>query len=350
MAQFWVEINILLKPFRSNQLLGALSRCLERNQLRRENAVLRHELHSSGDQTLLRSKLLGNSPAIKDVRELIARVAPLPSSVLFTGHSGTGKEVAARSLHALSGRAKRLFVPVNCGAIPAELIESELFGHLKGSFTNADSAREGLIMHAQGGTLFLYEIGDLPSPMQSKLLRVLEDKRIRPVGSEREQPVDVRFVFATNVDLVACVEAGTFRADLYYRINVMEIRMPELGERGEDVVELAKRFMEELSAQLGLSPVPIDERIKAHLLRHRWPGNIRELRNMIERTLIVGAFPKAFEKTEQPRQSRDKSLAEIERQHILSILRETGGDREQAAKLLGISRKTIDRKCSIWDV
>ncbi len=247
--------DFLLKPFRSNQLLGALSRCLERNQLRRENAVLRHELNVAGDQTLLRDRLLGNSPAIEAVRELISRAAPTPSTVLFTGPSGTGKEVAARSLHALSGRAKRLFVPVNCGAIPADLIESELFGHLKGSFTNAESARPGLIMHAQGGTLFLDEIGDLPAAMQSKLLRVLEDKRIRPVGSEREQPVDVRFVFATNVDLMTCVEAGTFRADLYYRINIMEINMPRLCERGEDVLELAQRFMEDMSVQLGLRPL-----------------------------------------------------------------------------------------------
>ncbi|TQM12294.1 DNA-binding NtrC family response regulator [Pseudoxanthomonas sp. 3HH-4] len=342
--------DFLLKPFRSNQLLGALSRCLERNQLRRENAVLRHELNVAGDQTLLRDRLLGNSPAIEAVRELISRAAPTPSTVLFTGPSGTGKEVAARSLHALSSRAKRLFVPINCGAIPADLIESELFGHLKGSFTNAESARPGLIMHAQGGTLFLDEIGDLPAAMQSKLLRVLEDKRIRPVGSEREQPVDVRFVFATNVDLMTCVEAGTFRADLYYRINIMEINMPRLCERGEDVLELAQRFMEDMSVQLGLPTITIDDKVKAHLLSYRWPGNVRELRNLIERALIVGSFPKSFSSIETPRQGRNKSLAEVERLHILSILRETGGDREKAARLLGISRKTIDRKCSIWNV
>lgn len=342
-------VDFLLKPFRSNQLLGAVSRCLDRSRLRRENAVLRHELHATSDQVLLRTRLVGNSPPIQAVRDLISRVAPLPSSVLFTGPSGVGKEVAARSLHALSKRADKLFVSVNCGAIPSELIESELFGHLKGAFTGADSSREGLIMHAQGGTLLLDEIADLPYPMQSKLLRVLEDKRVRPVGSEREIPIDVRFAFATNANLLASVEAGTFRADLYYRINIMEIRMPRLHERGDDVLELAELFMRELAPQLGLQPVPIDNRVKAYLTHYDWPGNIRELRNLIERALILGRFPTMLERAEEHTGTQRKALAEVERQHILSVLRETGGDREEAARQLGISRKTIDRKCASWN-
>jgi DNA-binding NtrC family response regulator len=202
-------VDFVLKPFRSNQLLNAVARCLDRMRLQRENYVLRHELKSPSHHIFLRNKLLGDSMAMQQVREIIARVAPVPTSVLFTGPSGTGKEVAARSLHSLSNRADKLFVPVNCGAIPPDMIESELFGHLKGAFTGAGRTREGLFMHAQGGTLFLDEIGELPYLLQSKLLRVLEDRRVRPVGSEREVPFDARFVFATNADLQSRVKAGT---------------------------------------------------------------------------------------------------------------------------------------------
>ncbi|HJT22651.1 MAG TPA: sigma-54 dependent transcriptional regulator [Nitrospira sp.] len=284
------------------------------------------------------------------MRDTIARVAPLPTSVLFTGQSGTGKEVAARSLHSLSNRADKLFVPVNCGAIPPDIIESELFGHLKGAFTGAGRPREGLFMHAQGGTLFLDEIADLPYMLQSKLLRVLEDRRVRPVGSEREIPFDARFIFATNAGLQGRVKAGTFRADLYFRINVMEIHLPPLRDRGDDVLQLAALFMHEFAQQLGMPPVAIDERIRASLTRYDWPGNIRELRNLIERTVILGAFPKDFERSPDDGDEGGQSLAEVERRHILSMLRETGGDREEAARRLGISRKTIDRKCATWQI
>jgi len=341
-------VDFVIKPFRSNQLLNAVARCLDRMRLQRENDVLRHELESSSHQSFLRNKLVGGSVAMQKVRETIARVAPLPTSVLLTGESGTGKEVAARSLHSLSNRSDKLFVPVNCGAIPADMIESELFGHIKGAFTGAGRTREGLFMHAQGGTLFLDEIGELPYLLQTKLLRVLEDHRVRPVGSEREVPFDARFIFATNADLQSRVDAGTFRADLYFRINVMQINLPPLRDRGDDVLELAMLFMTELTQQLGLPPVPMDAKIKASLTRYSWPGNIRELRNLIERTVILGAFPNDLE---MPAVGSDKgghSLADVERRHILSMLRETGGDREEAARRLGISRKTIDRKCASW--
>lgn len=341
-------VDFVLKPFRSNQLLNAVARCLDRTRLMRENDVLRHELKSRSHQLYLRNKLLGNSAAIRQVRETIARVAPLPTSVLFTGQSGTGKEIAARSLHSLSHRADKLFVPINCGAIPSDMIESELFGHLKGAFTGAGKAREGLFLHAQGGTLFLDEIGELPFPLQSKLLRVLEDRRVRPVGSEREIPFDARFVFATNADLKSRVEAGTFRADLYYRINVLQIDLPPLHERGDDVQELAVLFMRDLAQQLGMPPVPIDDKIRVVIARYAWPGNIRELRNLIERTVILGRFPNDLERSVDPGDRGGQSLAELERRQILSVLRETDGDREEAARRLGISRKTIDRKCASW--
>ncbi|MCW6533937.1 sigma-54-dependent transcriptional regulator [Sphingomonas lycopersici] len=343
-------VDFVLKPFRSNQLLSAVARCLDRDRLQRENAVLRQELKGASGREGLRSTLTGRSPAIEEIRKIIARVAPLPSSVLLTGESGTGKEVAARSIHALSDRGDKLFVPVNCGAIPSELLESELFGHVKGSFTGAHGAREGLIQYAKGGTIFLDEIGDLPLPMQVKLLRVIEDRRVRPVGAERETPIDVRFVFATNADLAERVNEGRFRQDLFYRINVLEIRMPRLVERGDDVEELASAFMSEVALQLGMAPVPIDEKVRRYLTRYEWPGNIRELRNFIERAVILGRFPNAYERAEEPPGRKPRTLAEVERRHILAMLKETGGDREETARRLGISRKTVDRKCATWNV
>ncbi len=344
-------VDFVLKPFRSNQILNAVARCLDRVRLQRENIVLKHELRSTSDHILLRDRLIGNSNVIAHVRETIARVAPLPSSVLITGESGTGKEVAARSLHALSDRTEKPFVPVNCAAIPPDMIESELFGHLKGAFTGANASREGLFLHARGGTLFLDEIGELPPATQSKLLRVLEDKRVRPLGSEREVPIDLRFIFATNAELEADVRRGRFRADLFYRINVMQLQLPPLRDRGDDVQELATLFMRRLSQQLKMPQVPIDAGTRAALARYRWPGNVRELRNLIERTLILGEFPQDFGgRATLQSDTVEESLDEVERRHILAMLQETGGDRNEAARRLGISRKTIDRKCAAWNV
>jgi DNA-binding NtrC family response regulator len=343
-------VDFVLKPFRSNQLLNAVARCLDRVRLQRENYVLHYELRSHSDHILLRDKLIGESPAVRQVRDALARVAPLPTSVLLTGQSGTGKEVAARSLHTLSDRADKPFVPVNCAAIPPDMIESELFGHLKGAFTGAETMREGLFMHAQGGTLFLDEIGELPLATQSKLLRALEDRRVRPVGSEREIPVDLRFVFATNAELEKEVQKGRFRADLFFRINVMQIHLPPLKDRGDDVQELATLFMRKLSQQLGMPPVPIPDRMRAAFARYDWPGNVRELRNLIERTLILGRFPDGLGlDSRTPEVPGDASLADVERRHILSVLKETGGNRDEAARRLGISRKTIDRKFASRD-
>jgi DNA-binding NtrC family response regulator len=342
--------DFLLKPFRSNQVLNAVARCLDRIRLQRENQVLRYELSATADHIVLRDRLIGESTAVRRVRDTLARVAPLSTSVLLTGQSGTGKEVAARTIHAMSDRSDKPFVPVNCAAIPPEMMESEFFGHLQGAFTGAKGDREGLFTHAQGGTLFLDEIGDLPLAMQSKLLRVLEDRRVRPVGSEREVPVDLRFVFATNAELEKDVERGRFRADLFFRINVMQIRLPPLKDREDDVYELAMLFMRKLSQQLGIPPVSIDDSVRAALNRYDWPGNVRELRNLIERTLILGAFPDDFGglAAATPGDSTD-SLAEIERRHILGVLKESGGNRDEAARRLGISRKTIDRKCTMWN-
>lgn len=344
-------VDFVLKPFRSNQILNAVARCLDRLRLQRENFLLRHELRADAEEAGDRNRLVGQSDSLKQVRETLARVAPLPTSVLITGESGTGKEVSARTLHALSDRADKPFVPVNCAAIPAEMIESELFGHLKGAFTGAEGRRDGLFLHAHRGTLFLDEIGELPLAMQTKLLRVIEDKRIRPVGSEREVPVDVRFVFATNADLPKAVESGQFRADLFYRINVLHIHMPPLRDRKSDVQELAELFMRKISRELGVPPLTLTPPVLAGLTHYDWPGNVRELRNLVERSLILGEFPPEFEGAEaQDAAEASESLEAVERQHILAVLESVGGNRAEAARRLGVSRKTIDRKCAQWEV
>ncbi len=344
-------VDFVLKPFRSNQILNAVARCLDRLHLQKENFLLRHELLSETNETLKRSRIIGQSPALQQVRETLARVAPMPTSVLITGESGTGKGVAARMLHSVSDRAEKPFVPVNCAAIPSEMIESELFGHLKGAFTGADTRRDGLFLYANEGTLFLDEVGELPLPMQSKLLRVIEDKKIRPLGSEREIPINVRFVFATNVDLAKAVEEGKFRADLFYRMNVVNVDMPPLRERKGDVVELAEMFMHKLSRDLGVPALSLEAPIRHGLTNYDWPGNVRELRNLIERSLILGEFPSEFDNEEgEDTGANEDSLKSVERRHILSVLEACEGNRAEAARRLGISRKTIDRKCEQWNV
>lgn len=338
--------DFVLKPFRSNQVLNAVRRCIEFAQLRRENALLRHALNSTDPRRRQRDRLIGSSPGIEEVRWMLERVANMPTPVLICGESGTGKEVAARHLHALSDRAARPFVAINCAAIPADLLEVELFGHTRTAFPGTEAMREGLLVSAQGGTVFLDEIGDLTPAAQMALGRVLEDRAVRPVGSEREVPLDLRFVFASSKELSAEVAAGRFREDLFFRVNVLDIRMPPLRQRGGDTLELAELFMAELAAQLGLPPLAFDAATRAAVLRHRWPGNIRELLNFIERSLIFGRFP--LETLAPPPSGEIEPLETVERRQILAALTAAGGNRTEAARRLGISRKTIDRKCAAW--
>jgi DNA-binding NtrC family response regulator len=345
-------VDFVLKPFRSNQILNAVARCIDRMQLRRENFLLRHELESTSKENIRRDRLLGNSRNIKTIRETLHRVAPLPSTVLITGESGSGKEVAARTLHSWSDRADKAFVSVNCVTIPADILENELFGHIKGPHEedDEDQRSDGLFLHANGGTLFLDEVADLPLDIQGALLRVIEDNKIRPVGSKREVPIDVRFIFAANTDLLAAVESGRFRADLFYRINALQIEMPPLRDHIEDVQELADIFMQEISFELGAAPLKISSAIRRGFLRYDWPGNVRELRNLIERSLILGEFPPEFEGVDEDSSFViDDTLQSVERQHILRVLDECGGNRAEAARRLGVSRKTIDRKCAMWN-
>ena len=341
--------DFILKPFRIDQILNAIQRSLDRARLARENFVLRREVQKRGGL----EGIVGASAAVEELRRIVTRLAPVPSTVLIHGESGTGKEVAARALHAMSARAARPFVPLNCGAISPELIESELFGHVKGAFTGASETRNGLFFYAQGGTLFLDEIGELPLPMQTKLLRVLEEKKIRPVGAEREVPVDVRIVAATNRDLAPMVAAGRFRQDLYYRLDVVSIAIPPLRERREDIMVLAQHFMQHLSAHLGMPPVPLTQDVAEALTAYHWPGNARELRNLMERSLILGRVPLEHVSAAAPAPAAPaavppSTLEDVEKRHILDVLRAAEGNKSEAARRLGISRKTLERKCALW--
>ncbi|PRY23073.1 two component Fis family sigma54 specific transcriptional regulator [Aliiruegeria haliotis] len=338
-------VDFVLKPFRSNQILNAVARCADRGSLRRENYLLKYELATGGAEA--RGRLLGTSPMIEDIRSTLERAAPLPTPVLFTGETGTGKEIAARALHAMSERADKPFVPVNCAALPDDVAENELFGLVAAGQSRSD----GLFLNANGGTLYLDEVAELPQSIQAAILRVIENRRIRPVGAVREVPLDLRFIFATNTDLEKAVEEGRFRADLYHRINVLNIRMPALRERQNDLKELAMMFIGQISRSLGVEPLVLDEGVLRNLARYDWPGNVRELRNLIERSLILGEFPPEFASSE-PGEAVEAvdSLQAVERRHILAVLDTCNGNRAEAARRLGISRKTIDRKCAMWNV
>ena len=335
--------DFVLKPFRANQILNAVARTLDRKKLRQENRLLRHEL--SADTTAGRGPFIGHSPALGGVRQMLHKLAPLSTPVLFTGASGTGKEIAARTLHALSDRAEAPFVAVNCAAIAPDRIGPELFGVIE----NGDTRTAGLFLLADGGTLLLDEVAMMPPQLQVMLLRVLEDQRIRPVGAERDIPLNLRFCFATNDDLPRAVEEGRFRADLYHRINVVTIDMPRLQERSEDIVELAAHFMRHFSQSLGMPALELDEETLLKLRRYDWPGNVRELKNLIERSVILGAFPPEFAGQGAVTGARAiETLELVEQRHILHVLDLCDGNRAEAARRLGVSRKTIDRKCASW--
>jgi len=345
--------DFILKPFRMEQMQSAITRCMERHRLRKENYLLRRQIGQMHEG----SGIIGSCDLIRGVCEVIKRVAPMPSTVLIQGESGTGKELAARAVHKFSERGGS-FVPINCGAMQADLLESELFGHAKGAFTGAIKAREGLFSYADGGTLFLDEIGEMPLAMQTRLLRVMEDHAVRPVGGNRETPVDVRILAATNRDLKAEVDAGNFREDLFYRLNVLSIRMPALRERIQDLPELIDHFSSSIAADLGVAVPQITPEEMQSLIRYEWPGNIRELKNVIERCLLLNQKPSQSLANCSPdapagssaAQDDDLSLAAVEKRHILRVLDMQDGNKSAAARVLGVSRKTLERKCQSWGV
>lgn len=341
-------VDFVLKPFRSNQIINAVARCVDRVNLRRENYLLKFELASGNSAA--RERMLGSSAALQDIRSTLERAAPLMTPVMFTGETGTGKEIAARALHAMSDRAGKPFVPINCATISPDVIENELFGFVQDVGPNQRARQDGLFLNANGGTLYLDEIAELPLPIQAALLRVIEHRKIRPVGSLREVPLDLRFIFATNADLDQAVAEGRFREDLYHRIKVLKIEMPALRKRAMDIKELTLMFIQQISRSLGIEPLPLNEGVLLNLSRYDWPGNVRELRNVVEQSLIQGEWPAEFASTDPGREVEAvDSLQEVERRHILTVLEACNGNRAEAARRLGVSRKTIDRKCAMWN-
>jgi two-component system response regulator PilR (NtrC family) len=339
------------KPFILDEVALLIDRALERRRLVAENVRLRTELGEPGPRALV-----ARSPAMREIVKLIDKVAGVRANVLVTGESGVGKEVVAREIHARGPRKERPFLAVNCGAIPEGLIESELFGHMKGAFTGAVATREGLLAAARDGTLFLDEIGDLPKETQVKLLRVIQERKARPVGSTEDFEVEARLVAATNRDLAAAVAAGRFREDLFYRLNVIHLKVPPLRERREDILPLAEEFLKRQAEIQGRGPFVLAKETAQHLLVYDFPGNVRELENLLERaatlteTLTLGLEIFSGSSARGGRSQGelgsdgvdlDAELQRVERGFILKALERTGGVKVAAASLLGMSFRSF---------
>lgn len=346
--------DFVTKPVELELLKVSLKRATENSMLRR---YVRH-LEASVDKDSFH-ELIGQSDGMQRLKGQLQRVSDSNVSVLLTGESGSGKEVVAQSLHAYGERSQKPFIAVNCAALPENLLESELFGHVKGAFTDAKEDRQGLFLQADGGTLFLDEIGEMPIEMQPKLLRALEEKKIRPIGGTTTHSFDVRLVTATNRDLLAEVEAKRFREDLYYRINVLEISIPPLRTRGMDVLLLASFFLDQFAHQANKEIQGLAENVSKRLLAYDWPGNVRELRNTIERAVVLARqdqitldeLPERILNHEQGKLVLGETdnqpllpLSEVERQYIRYTLQHTNGNKTEAAKILGLDRKTLYRK------
>jgi DNA-binding NtrC family response regulator len=347
--------DFITKPFDIDVVAIAIERAVKHGLLQREVQRLQRAV----DESRRFDELLGASPAMKEVYDLLERVAESESTVLVSGESGTGKELVARALHRRSKRAGGPFVAINCAAMPEQLLESELFGHTKGAFTDARTARPGLFVQAKGGTIFLDEIGDMPLGLQPKLLRALQERSVRPVGGDHETPIDVRVVAASNRDLETAIEERKFREDLYYRINVIHVELPPLRARGADVLLLAQHYLEHFAAQSQKDVRSLDSEAAERLSAYAWPGNVRELANCLERAVAltrsesIGAADLP-EKIRNYRTSHvlvaatDPSelvpLEEVEKRYILRVLEAVGGNKTLAAQVLGLDRKTLYRK------
>jgi DNA-binding NtrC family response regulator len=338
--------DYLTKPFTDEELLLAVRRALDRLDMRRVRG-------REGRSLTARHGLLGESEAMQRVFAQIERASRVGATVLVSGESGTGKELVARAIHYESERASAPFVPVNCGAIPHDLLESELFGHMKGAFTGAGESRAGFFLSADGGTIFLDEVAETSPPMQVKLLRVLQDSEVRMVGSSRSRKVDVRVIAATNGDLAQLVQKGSFREDLYFRINVIPIRLPPLRERSDDIVPLTRHFASRYARDMD-RPVPeLSNRVLDIFRGYAWPGNVRELENVIQR-LVVMTDTDTIDAPDLPTLMRfavapprvppSRTLAEMEAEYIRSVLDSVAGNKTRAAEVLGIDRKTLREK------
>ncbi|MBI2358164.1 MAG: sigma-54-dependent Fis family transcriptional regulator [Deltaproteobacteria bacterium] len=346
--------NYVTKPFRTEEILLQVSRAVEESSLRKEVRRLRKELHGRYGPT----NIVGKSPSMKKVFEAVTQISDTPANVLITGESGTGKELVARAIHYQSSRSHGPLVPLNCAAIPETLLESELFGYVRGAFTDAKKDRKGLFHEAQGGSLFLDEIGEIPLPLQAKLLRVVEDKEVRPLGANRTEKVDVRVIAASNRELGELVSEGRFRQDLYYRLNVIRIELPPLRERSQDVPLFVEHFIQKYSDRSARKVTGISEEALAALIRYSWPGNVRELEHAIERAMLLGKeerigtadLPPQLlaqsdkEVTLTEALSRRFTLKALEHEYIRKVLQARGGNKTETANILGMDRTTLYRK------
>jgi DNA-binding NtrC family response regulator len=351
--------DYISKPFKQDEVILALRKAEERERLRRENTRLRARLRSLGNESDRLGDMLIHSPGMKTVAEMVRKVARFKTTALVLGESGVGKELVSRALHGFSPRVDGPFIAVNCGAIPETLLESELFGHMKGAFTDANRDKMGLFEAANGGTLFLDEIGEMPAPLQVKLLRALQEDEIRPVGSNASIKVDVRVVAATSRQLEDMVQEGSFREDLFYRLNVMPLHVPPLRERRDDIGPLADHFVQRINARLGTTIAGISADSLRVLRGYDWPGNVRELENTLEHAAVLaesewieaGDLPERL--TRAPSEAgfsiefSDDDLSvkranrRLERELILRALAQTAGNRTHAAKLLDLSHRAL---------
>jgi len=346
------------KPFANDELLAICQRAWETRELKAENRQLKKEIRRRDEGS--KDRPVGKSRSFLEVLELAETVAPTDSTILLSGESGTGKEVVARYVHRLSARTEGPFFSINCGALPESLLESELFGHMKGSFTGAVKDKEGLLVAAEGGTFFLDEIGEMSPATQVKLLRALQEREVIPVGSTEALAVDVRIIAATNRDLEEEIRLGSFRSDLYYRLNVIALHLPPLRDRGEDVPLFAKYFLDRAAASDPDSePFSLSDETMDALLAYDWPGNVRELENALERAVVVAEgsgillehLPERVTVAPTPRLVDDQSLPNppmevIERAYIEWVLRAENGNKSRAAEILGIDPSTLYRKLS----
>ena len=354
-------VDYLSKPFAPEELLHAVDRCREHYDLKEENKTLR--ARSGGSSPIYElHQIVGDSPKMIDLRKFIETVAPTDSTVLILGESGTGKELVAGSIHHLSARAEKNYIRLNCAAIPENLLESELFGHEKGAFTGALRTKTGRVEEADGGTIFLDEIGDMSRPLQAKLLRFLEDGSFTRVGGNEEKRVHVRIIAATNRDIVQAIKENDFREDLYHRLNVMQFRPPPLRDRGRDVVTLAEHFLVQNCQKLGRAPLKLSTAAEQKLLAHQWPGNVRELRNVMERAAIIEQTDEVqpeslpdFELETQLRSSSDSSpeaevdfqlgfaeaVASFERKMIQKALEQNQYNVNRSAEQLKMTRHSL---------
>jgi two-component system response regulator HydG len=354
-AYDFVTKPIKLQPFQLTIERAARHRAL--------GAELKRLREAASPQTF--AGIVGSSQAMRAALDMVARVAATDSTVLVTGESGTGKELVARAVHQRSRRASGPFIAVNCAALPETLLESELFGHAKGAFTDARSARTGLFLQASGGTLFLDEIGEMPLPLQAKLLRVLQERTVRPVGGDHEVPVDVRIVAATNRDLESDADEGRFRQDLFYRIYVVRIELPPLRARGSDVLELAQHALARFARAARKEVTGISTLAAQKLLAYDWPGNVRELQNAIERSIALTRYQE-ITVDDLPEKVRDyrsshvivagddpeqlPTMDEVERRYVLGVMDRVHGNKALAARILGFDRKTLYRKLARYGI